>query len=58
MIDGHGDDSFRYGTRIRHNFSTNIYSDVDHSALSTFWPIRPQALNHIPNQDRSPSNGS
>lgn len=25
MIDGHGDDAYRYGGRIRTNFSSNIY---------------------------------
>lgn len=33
MIDGHGDDLWRYGERVRHNFSTNIHSAFDHSAL-------------------------
>lgn len=33
MIDGHGDDIFRYGDKIRINFSTNITQNVDHSAL-------------------------
>lgn len=33
MLEGHGDDSYRYDRPIRHNFSTNICSDFDHSAL-------------------------
>ena len=33
MLHGHGDDLYRYGGKIRHNFSSNVYSDVDHSAL-------------------------
>ena len=33
MIDGHGDDAFRYGGRVRVNFSTNIHQRVDHSGL-------------------------
>lgn len=33
MIDGHGDDIFRYGDKIRINFSTNIPQKVDHSRL-------------------------
>lgn len=33
MIDGHGDDLFRFPGMIRHNFSSNIFSQVDHSAL-------------------------
>lgn len=34
MIEGHGDDTFRYGDKVCHNFSTNICSAVDHSALT------------------------
>lgn len=48
MIDGHGDDSFRYGTRIRHNFSTNIYSDVDHSALIDFLADKAAGIKSYP----------
>ncbi len=33
MLHGHGDDIYRYGDKIRYNFSSNVYSDVDHSAL-------------------------
>lgn len=33
MFDGHGDDTYRYGDRIKHNFSTNIIADADHSGL-------------------------
>lgn len=33
MIDGHGDDLWRYGGRVKHNFSTNIHSAFDHSPL-------------------------
>lgn len=33
MIDGHGDDIFRYGDKIKVNFSTNIQQTVDHSGL-------------------------
>ncbi len=33
MIDGHGDDIFRYGDKITINFSTNIPQSVDHSGL-------------------------
>ncbi|MDO4160765.1 MAG: aminotransferase class I/II-fold pyridoxal phosphate-dependent enzyme [Prevotellaceae bacterium] len=29
MIDGHGDDSYRYGDKIKINFSSNIYSHAD-----------------------------
>lgn len=33
MIDGHGDDLFRYGNRIESNFSSNVYNNIDHSGL-------------------------
>lgn len=33
MIDGHGDDVFRYGDKIRVNFSTNIPQGVTHTGL-------------------------
>lgn len=33
MIEGHGDDLFRYGYSVKHNFSSNILQDVDHSGL-------------------------
>lgn len=33
MIEGHGDDLYRYGNRIKYNFSTNIISNVNHSEL-------------------------
>lgn len=33
MTDGHGDDLYRYGGRIRSNFSSNIYSHADHGNL-------------------------
>ena len=34
MIDGHGDDIFRYGGgAVRINFSTNIWQNADHSGL-------------------------
>lgn len=33
MIEGHGDDIYRYKNTIIDNFSSNIYMGVDHSAL-------------------------
>lgn len=35
MIDGHGDDLYRFGDKVVINFSTNIPQDVDHSGLLT-----------------------
>lgn len=33
MFEGHGDDLYRYSGKIKHNFSTNILSGVDHTGL-------------------------
>lgn len=33
MIEGHGDDLYRYDGKIKYNFSSNIYSGIDHSSL-------------------------
>ena len=33
MIEGHGDDSYKYSRPITANFSSNVYSRVDLSAL-------------------------
>lgn len=33
MVYGHGDDLYRYGEKIRYNFSSNIVSGHDHSEL-------------------------
>lgn len=33
MTDGHGDDLYRYGGRILHNFSSNIFTGIDHAPL-------------------------
>lgn len=36
MIQGHGDDLYRYGNRVAINFSTNIFNHFDHSPLFSF----------------------
>ena len=33
MINGHGDDLYRYSTPIVSNFSSNVFNDIDHSEL-------------------------
>ena len=35
MIQGHGDDAYRYGRPIRANFSSNVYGHVDLEALKS-----------------------
>lgn len=38
MIDGHGDDLWKYGGKVRHNFSSNIFASFNHDALKdTLW---------------------
>lgn len=33
MIEGHGDDLYKYGEKIVSNFSSNVYNRIDHSGL-------------------------
>ena len=33
MIEGHGDDLYKYGKKIVSNFSSNVYNRIDHSGL-------------------------
>lgn len=48
MTEGHGDDAYRYAGRIRHNFSSNIYSAVDHSGLMSYLAAIPGLLTEYP----------
>ena len=52
MIDGHGDDLYRY-KHIRLNFSSNIYSDGDYTALEAYLSGRFSSVRNYP----SPSAG-
>lgn len=36
MIEGHGDDGYRYGDLVKYNFSTNIVSRHEHKGLGEF----------------------
>ena len=47
MLNGHGDDAFRYGT-IRHNFSSNIYGHADLRALQTYLATRLDSIRSYP----------
>ena len=47
MLNGHGDDAFRYGG-IRHNFSSNIYGHADLRALQTFLATRLDSIRSYP----------
>lgn len=36
MIDGHGDDAYKYGQKITINFSSNVYNHVSHNGLRDY----------------------
>lgn len=44
MIEGHGDDTYRYGGRITMNFSSNIYPEADLSGLKAHLASRLDAI--------------
>lgn len=48
MIEGHGDDLFRYGDRVKTNFSTNIPQTVDHSGLIAHLSLRSGIISSYP----------
>lgn len=48
MIFGHGDDTYRYGDKIRHNFSSNIPAFADLSSLKTHLASRLDAIASYP----------
>ncbi|MCR4922090.1 MAG: histidinol-phosphate aminotransferase family protein [Bacteroidaceae bacterium] len=47
MLNGHGDDIFRYDD-IRINFSSNVYAHFDHRALYAYLATRMDCLAHYP----------
>lgn len=47
MIEGHGDDRYRYG-EIRADFSSNVPAGVDHSGLYAFLRNRLAVVEHYP----------
>lgn len=48
MIEGHGDDIYRYGGRVKHNFSSNILQSVDHTPLMRWLAEQPALLTSYP----------
>lgn len=48
MINGHGDDAFRYGRPIVANFSSNVYGHVDLTPLKAHLRERLDAIGHYP----------
>ncbi|MBO7418545.1 MAG: pyridoxal phosphate-dependent class II aminotransferase [Bacteroidaceae bacterium] len=48
MIEGHGDDNYRYGHQIVMNFSSNIYSHADLSGLYAYLRERMEVIGSYP----------
>lgn len=48
MIEGHGDDLFRYGGKVRINFSTNIPQNVNHDGLLEYLYRRGAVFGNYP----------
>jgi threonine-phosphate decarboxylase len=48
MIEGHGDDIYRYGDLVKMNFSSNIFQHVDHSALKAHLTEHLDLINNYP----------
>ena len=48
MIQGHGDDRWRFDRPIRANFSSNVYGRVDLGALKAHLATRLDAIGHYP----------
>jgi len=48
MIYGHGDDAYRYGDKIKMNFSSNVYSGADLSALKEHLMAHFDVVGHYP----------
>ena len=51
MIYGHGDDVFRYGDKVKINFSSNVYSQGDYTALKEHLMQRFDVVAHYPEPD-------
>ena len=48
MIQGHGDDAFRFEGPIRSNFSSNVYAHVDQEGLKSYLAGRLDAIGRYP----------
>ena len=48
MIFGHGDDTYRYGDKVKVNFSTNIYQKADLRGLEEYLSQHLDAIRHYP----------
>ena len=50
MIEGHGDDSYKYSRPITANFSSNVYNRVDLSALKAHLCARIDGIGNYPDE--------
>ena len=48
MIFGHGDDTYRYGDKVKINFSSNIYQKADLSELEAYLSQHLDVIRHYP----------
>ena len=48
MLYGHGDDAFRYGDKVKMNFSTKVYQGADLSDLKTHLMRHFEVVGHYP----------
>lgn len=48
MIEGHGDDIYRYRDKVRSNFSSNIFSHADLTGLKAFLNTRMDVIGNYP----------
>jgi threonine-phosphate decarboxylase len=48
MIFGHGDDTYRYGDKIKFNFSSNIYQNADLTELKQYLTTRLDVIGNYP----------
>lgn len=48
MLEGHGDDIYRYAELVKMNFSSNIFQHADHTALKAFLAAHLDLINNYP----------
>lgn len=51
MIYGHGDEIYRYGDKVKINFSSNVYSQADYTELKDYLMQHFDAVGHYPEPD-------
>jgi len=51
MIYGHGDETYRYGDKVKINFSSNVYSQADYTELKDYLMQKFDVVGHYPEPD-------